>query len=409
MRLSKMTQDKKAQIKEAIKQLHEGASVEQVKEKYRSVLENADPLEIAKIEQELVEEGMKKEQIRKLCDVHMAIFKEQLEKQMPKMTPNQPISILMEEHKVMLKLAEDLNALSRKIQRVSDISYVTEEIHQVEHIAEDFTDSEKHFLREENVLFPIMEKHGVTEPPAVMWMEHTDIKEQKKKLQALTADLEKKGFENYKQQLSETSRLLGNLLQSHFYKENNVLYPTALNVVTEQEWIEVRREFDEIGYCCFTPPALIAKAEKTEVQAAKPAAEGTVQFETGNFTKPQLEALLNTLPVDITFVDADDTVRYFNKPEQRMFVRTKAVIGRKVQNCHPEKSLYMVAKIVESFKTGKKNSAEFWITLNNRFVHIRFFAVRDPNGKYLGAVEVVQDLTDIRKLEGEKRLLDWKE
>lgn len=409
MRLSKMTQDKKAQIKEAIKQLHEGASVEQVKEKYRSVLENADPLEIAKIEQELVEEGMKKEQIRKLCDVHMAIFKEQLEKQMPKMTPNQPISILMEEHKVMLKLAEDLNALNRKIQRVSDISYVTEEIHQVEHIVEDFADSEKHFLREENVLFPIMEKHGVTEPPAVMWMEHTDIKEQKKKLQALTADLEKKGFENYKQQLSETSRLLGNLLQSHFYKENNVLYPTALNVVTEQEWIEVRREFDEIGYCCFTPPALIAKAEKTEVQAAKPAAEGTVQFETGNFTKPQLEALLNTLPVDITFVDADDTVRYFNKPEQRMFVRTKAVIGRKVQNCHPEKSLYMVAKIVESFKTGKKNSAEFWITLNNRFVHIRFFAVRDPNGKYLGAVEVVQDLTDIRKLEGEKRLLDWKE
>ncbi len=404
-----MTQDKKAQIKEAIKQLHEGASVEQVKEKYRSVLENADPLEIAKIEQELVEEGMKKEQIRKLCDVHMAIFKEQLEKQMPKMTPNQPISILMEEHKVMLKLAEDLNALNRKIQRVSDISYVTEEIHQVEHIVEDFADSEKHFLREENVLFPIMEKHGVTEPPAVMWMEHTDIKEQKKKLQALTADLEKKGFENYKQQLSETSRLLGNLLQSHFYKENNVLYPTALNVVTEQEWIEVRREFDEIGYCCFTPPALIAKAEKTEVQAAKPAAEGTVQFETGNFTKPQLEALLNTLPVDITFVDADDTVRYFNKPEQRMFVRTKAVIGRKVQNCHPEKSLYMVAKIVESFKTGKKNSAEFWITLNNRFVHIRFFAVRDPNGKYLGAVEVVQDLTDIRKLEGEKRLLDWKE
>ena len=134
-----------------------------------------------------------------------------------------------------------------------------------------------------------------------------------------------------------------------------------------------------------------------------------LRFETGNFTKLQLDALLNTLPVDITFVDADDTVRYFNKPETRIFVRAKAVMGRKVEQCHPQKSLYVVAKIVESFKSGKKNVAEFWITLNGRFLHIKFFALRDAAGKYLGAMEVVQDLTDIRKLEGEKRLLDWKE
>jgi uncharacterized protein len=316
---------------------------------------------------------------------------------------------LMEEHKIMLKLAEDLKALNRKIQRVSDMRYATEEIHQMEHIAQDFGDSEKHFLREENILFPMIEKHGITEPPAVMWMEHGDIKEQKKKLQTLIADLEKTGFQTYKQRLNETSQLLGNLLQSHFYKENNVLYPTAMNVITEQEWLGIRKEFDEIGYCCFTPPALTTPAQKTEAQAAKPAAEGLLQFETGNFSQEQLEAVLNTLPVDITFVDADDTVRFFNKPEQRLFVRTKAVIGRKVQMCHPQKSLYMVAKIVEAFKTGKKNTAEFWITLNNRFVFIRFFSVRDSNGKYLGAIEVVQDLTDIKKLEGERRLLDWKE
>ena len=139
------------------------------------------------------------------------------------------------------------------------------------------------------------------------------------------------------------------------------------------------------------------------------AQEGTLQFETGSLTKPQLEGLLNTLPVDITFVDADDAVRYFNKPETRIFMRPKAVLGRKVHNCHPQKSLHVVNKIVESFKNGEKNVAEFWITLNNRFVHIRFFAVRDPNGKYLGTMEVVQDLTDIKKLQGERRLLDWKQ
>jgi uncharacterized protein len=404
-----MSKDKKSQIKEAIRQLHAGIPPEQVKEEFREVLETADPLEIAKIEEELVNEGMEKTQIRKLCYVHMAIFKEQLEKQAPKIAPNEPISILMEEHKIMLKLAEDLRARNAKIQKVTDACYVEEDIHQVEHIAQDFADAEKHFAREENVLFPLLEKHGVTEPPAVMWMEHTDIKEQEKKLHALVGDLEKKGLENYKKQLAEVAQLLGNLLQSHFFKENSILYPTALSVVTPEEWLEARSEFDEIGYCCFTPPALIAAAKV--VQPAKPQAvvEGMLQFETGSFTKPQLDAFLNTLPVDITFVDAEGIVRYFNKPETRLFVRTKAVIGRKVEQCHPQKSLYMVAKIVESFMSGKKNVAEFWIALNGRFVHIRFCALRDAAGKYLGAIEVVQDLTDIRKLEGEKRLLDWKE
>ena len=133
----------------------------------------------------------------------------------------------------------------------------------------------------------------------------------------------------------------------------------------------------------------------------------TQQFETGSLTKEQLDGLLNALPVDITFVDSDDAVRYFNKPEERLFVRTKAVLGRKVHMCHPQKSLHVVNKIVESFKNGKKNVAEFWITLNNRFVYIRFFAVRDPDGKYLGTMEVVQDITDSKKLQGERRLLDW--
>ena len=151
-----------------------------------------------------------------------------------------------------------------------------------------------------------------------------------------------------------------------------------------------------------TPPT-----ETVQAQTQTPA--GILQFETGSLTKEQLDGLLSALPVDITFVDANDTVRYFNKPEKRIFVRPKAVLGRKVQMCHPQKSLHVVNKIVESFKSGKKSVAEFWINLNNRFVHIRFFAVRDENGKYLGTMEVVQDLTDIKKIEGEKRLLDWKE
>jgi PAS domain S-box-containing protein len=286
--------------------------------------------------------------------------------------------------------------------------YIQEDIHQVEHLTGDFADSDKHYLREENVLFPMLEKHGISEPPAVMWVEHDQIREEKKKLQALIKDANQSNFVSFKSQLWETAKTLGNLLPSHFYKENNILFPTALSVITQQEWVEIRKEFDGIGYCCFTPPALI-DAPMEEASPQMPAPTGIMQFENGNLTKGQLDSMLNTLPVEITFIDENDTVRYFNKPGKIIFVRTKAIIGRKVQNCHPAKSLDTVTKIVESFRTGKKNSAEFWITLGSRMVYIRFFAVRDPSGKYLGAMEAVQDVTDIQKLQGEKRLLDWQE
>jgi len=133
-----------------------------------------------------------------------------------------------------------------------------------------------------------------------------------------------------------------------------------------------------------------------------------LQFETGSLSKEEVEAVLDSLPVDISFIDKEDRVKYFNKAEGRIFVRTKAVIGRKVQLCHPQKSVHVGNKILEAFKTGKKDVAEFWISLNNRLILIRYFAVRDKNGKYLGTVEVTQDITDIKKIEGQKRLLDWK-
>lgn len=153
----------------------------------------------------------------------------------------------------------------------------------------------------------------------------------------------------------------------------------------------------------------MSEDKKRILKKTAPAPEGVLQFETGSLSKEEIEAILNALPVDISFVDANDAVKYFNKAEKRIFVRTKAVIGRKVQLCHPQKSVHIVNKILETFKTGKKDVAEFWITMNNRLIHIRYFAVRDKNGKYLGTLEVTQDLTDLKKIEGQNRLLDWQE
>lgn len=149
--------------------------------------------------------------------------------------------------------------------------------------------------------------------------------------------------------------------------------------------------------------------EKVKMMTQKPGEKSVIEFETGTFSMEELEALLDTLPVDVTFIDKDDRVRYFSQSKDRIFVRAKAVIGRKVQKCHPQKSVHVVEKILNAFKNRKKDVAAFWINLNDRLIFIRYFAVRNKEGEYLGCLEVTQDLTDIKKIEGERRLLDWKD
>ncbi len=125
-----------------------------------------------------------------------------------------------------------------------------------------------------------------------------------------------------------------------------------------------------------------------------------------NFSLETLEAIFDALPLDVTFVDETDTVRYYSKGDDRIFRRTPAVIGRKVQDCHPKESLDKVNQVASNLKSGKRDFAEFWIDLKGRKIYIRYFAVRDRDGQYVGTVEVSQDITEIKKLKGEKRLLD---
>jgi len=407
--MEKEFEKRKELLKKIIRELHAGAPAEEVKIKFASALEGLKPEEVAEVEEELVKDGLPREEIRRLCDIHLQVFKEGLERREYDLSEDHPIRILMEEHKIMIELAENLVALSQRLSTETELSALKEMLHRIEHITQDFVDSEKHYLREENVLFPLLEKHGITEPPAIMWMEHNQIREKKKELNNIVGKHTLQPAKEFVSSLKNVSLEIQSFLKSHFYKENNILFPTSLNILSEAEWNTAKRDFDEIGYCCFKPPISHAFEEVKVAPPVEKGHEGGIKFETGSLAKEEIEAILDTLPVDITFVDANDSVKYFNKAEKRVFVRTKSVLGRKVQMCHPQKSIHIVNKILDSFRKGEKDVAEFWITMNGRFIHIRYFPVRDKNGKYLGTIEVTQDVTEIRKLEGEKRLLDWKE
>lgn len=390
--------ERKKILKELIKRLHAGENPEKIKEEFRKLLKEVSPEEVAKIEEELIKEGLPVEEIRRLCDIHLSLFKEGLERKKTSTSEAHPVSILMKEHEIMLEMGQKLKKLAEEVKNYSSFDDAEGILSEIESIVEKFRKAENHYLREENVLFPYLEKHGITQPPAIMWMEHDQIRAIKKELFA--AVKEKKDPSSFGGRLLKIATTLHDMINSHFFKENNVLFPTGMKVISEEEWKEIRKEFDELGYFAFEPPPLEERDEKETVVEA-----GKISFETGNLTKEEIEAIFNALPFDITFVDKDDIVRFFSLTKERIFVRTKAVIGRTVQQCHPQKSIHLVNKILEEFKAGKRDVAEFWINLQGRLIYIRYFPVRNKKGEYLGCLEVTQDITDIQKIKGEKRLL----
>jgi DUF438 domain-containing protein len=319
-----------------------------------------------------------------------------------------PIHTLMEEHAIILDFAAKLRMAAENLQKAwrdDTISGVRENI---DHLVDHLHESENHYTREENVLFPHMEKHGIEGPPAQMWNEHNQIRDVKKRLYALADEERPKDQAKFKKEMLETAVGLAELLAMHFNKENSILFPMALQAIEAAEWDEISEGFDDIGYGVFKPVGARGPerpATKAGKRAALEVSGDRIVFETGSFTRSELEAMLDTVPFDMTFVDAGEQVRYFSNSKERIFPRTKAIIGRKVQNCHPEKSYGVVQKILDDFRSGKRDRAEFWINAADKTIHIRYFALR-RDGKFLGTVEVSQDIAPLRKLKGEKRLLD---
>lgn len=313
-----------------------------------------------------------------------------------------PVKILIEEHKILLEFAIKLKEIVLSFQDKKRPTQ--EEIEVLGHIINHFRESESHYLREENVLFPYLEKHGITQPPMIMWSEHQEIRRRKGELYQTFEELSSAASEPLIKKLRNLAIQVEALLQSHFLKENNILFPASQRVLTDREWEEIKKGFDDIGYCCFTPG--LKKKEEEKKEELKLEKDELITFPTGSIKIDELEAILNTLPVDITFVDKNDEVRYFSESKDRIFLRTKAVIGRKVQSCHPQESLHKVQQILDDFKKSTREVAEFWINYKGRMIHIRYFPLRDKEGKYLGCLEVTQDVTEIKKIEGEKRLLD---
>ena len=270
-----------------------------------------------------------------------------------------------------------------------------------------FKEFDAHYIKKENILFPFLEKKWSSyRPLSVMWSLHDDIrKELKSIIDILKSDTSL--WAELNKEIGAYYFLVFGMIQ----KENLIIYPVASETVSDAEWNEMHLQSFEYPFPFIKAPIKPDSTKKsdTELQSKLPQIEDDLKFksETGELSFEQILLLLNNLPVDITFVDENNKVKFFSRPKDRFFPRSPAIIGRDVKNCHPPESVHIVEKIINSFKSGEKDNAKFWLQLKGKFILIQYFALRNNESIYKGVIEVSQDVTGIRALKGEQKLLDW--
>ncbi len=411
-------------IRELLSDLHAGKSFEEVKAKFAQAFQGVSASEIAEAERGLVEQGVSIEEITKLCDVHASVFRGSIQEihreSKPRDTPGHPAHTLLAENQALEKLINEKlqPGLDQFLKADLENPSVLQAASSLQQDLKALADINVHYVRKEHLFFPYLERHGITAPPKVMWAVHDEIRGLVKKatqtlddwltIAAKTTTAKDVFSTPTRVQVAADLNEVIPKLRDMIVKENEILLPMALDTLTDEEWAVIAKESGEIGYLLIPEPPQWGEATGQDDSRTEHASDqtvmgpgGTVLFPTGSFKYEELSGVLNTVPFDLTFIDKDDVTRYFSRGAERIFPRTKAIIGRHVEDCHPPASVHIVQGIIDDFKAGRKDREH----LKGQYVLISFFAVRGESGEYLGVVEVTQDLGPLQAIKGEKRLV----
>lgn len=377
---------RQTQLKNLIQRLHRGENKAEVEAEFKRDFAYVTGAEIAQMEYNLVQEGVSVEEIQSLCDVHASLFQGSLAELHKDVLTVNPISMFEEENQVFTELVN--KALKFKQETQMDINSVKTYLLS---LINDFSKIDAHYAKKENIFFPFLEKHGIETIPQVMWGVDNQIREKlKETVSALNiSDDISVVMEKFYQMVDMVNEMIT--------KENKILFPLLRDTLSEDD-------FKRIAQSLENPEAGLYKSSEETKQENHDLVEGDIRMSMGHLSSIEVNAIMNTLPFDMTFVDADNKVKYVSQGKERIFDRPASVIGRPVHLCHPPQSVHIVMSIVEDLRSGKKDHEDFWINFKGMFVYIRYYAVRSESGEYLGCIEVTQDLSGIRLLEGEKRL-----
>lgn len=399
---------RKEKLKELLLKIHNGGSQDSVRAELLLSLSQIPYGEVVEVEQELIAEGLPEEEILNLCDAHSSVLEGRIDLSALKpVADGHPVDVFRKENEEIRKLTNTIFDLIDEIGRDSE-ERISGNILKLRGLFNNLYDVDKHYQRKEYLLFPYLEKMEITGPPKVMWGKHDEIRELiKGSIEVLqTTDMTKDTFEAVSDMvLAIAARSAAEMIT----KEEEIMFPMALDVLTEADWYEISKQSVEIGFCLYDP-LINWKPEWAEVQSINDSQKSGshIQLPSGSFSAEEIMTILNTLPLDITFVDKEDKVKYFSQGAERIFQRNRAILNRDVRLCHPPASAHIVDKIIDDFKTGRQNSAPFWINMGGKMIHIEYFAMRNDKGEYLGTLEVSHNITPYRELEGEQRILSYK-
>lgn len=441
--MERTRQQRQERIVEILTLLHEGGSFEAAKELFNQEFDGVDVTEITAAEKALIQSGLNPQEIQRLCNIHAAVFKGSINEihrsNLEHEQPGHPIHTLKLENQVLQSLLTDeIDDLLLKI-KAGDWTQKGRLLKALK----DLRQIDKHYARKETLIFSYMEKYGISAPPKVMWGVDDDIRDMVKALIQLAGD-ERAAYNPIATKWEETK----NEIEEMIFKEEEIMAPMTLDVFSLSDWEKIAADSFDIGFAFIPEPlpwkpsqeALEKESEREParqlaIQQAKATTDGIAEsllnetdsvpvfvekqdkaemkevsepivLPTGTLKLEQMIAMFQVLPVDLTFVDNDDRVRFFSEGKERVFPRTTSVIGREVVNCHPPKSMHIVQQILDDFRSGARSEAEFWIDMRGKKIYIRYFALRNEADDYLGCLEVTQDVTPIQSLEGQKRLLD---
>lgn len=403
------SRQRKALLRDLILRLHAGESPDALRAELEEHIHDTPPGEVIEVEQELISQGIPVSEILEHCDAHSHVLKNNLDlRRRHELEPGHPCELLLAENRALVELAgeieNDLAPLTQLDDRVAKSALLS-----IRGKLNRLMDVDKHYKRKEYLLFPFLEKYGFPGPSEVMWGKHDQIREQLDGSLAILA-MDAVNPEELEAGVELVVAPALRAIRDMVDKEEQILLPVLLDKLTEGEWLQVHLQTMDYGYCLVEPNVEWAPA-RDAAREAKPnggAADGIVQLATGRIPVEALEKILDTLPVDITFVDHEDKVRYFSQGRERIFTRSRAILGRSVKHCHPPASAHIVEKILEDFRSGCESRAPYWIQMGPRMIHIEYFALRNDAGEYLGTLEVSQNVTPYRELEGEQRILEYR-
>lgn len=400
--------ERKRRLKELILKLHSGESQEAVRHQLLESLSQIPYGEVVEVEQELIGEGLPAEEVLKLCDAHSSVLEGKIDFSTTKKIPDgHPVDVMIHENNELKKLASEIDTLLNEIIR-NDKTDIEAAILKLRGFFNSLFDVDKLYRRKEYLLFPYLEKQEITGPPKVMWGKHDEIRELiKGSIELLqTPSITKEEL------IASSEIILFPAIKGVVdmtKKEEEILFPMALDKLTETDWYEISRQSLQIGFCLYDPQTDWRPLWANEDSINELNKTGqNIQLPSGSFTVEELLAIMNTLPVDLTFVDREDKVKYFSQGKERIFQRNRAILNRDVRHCHPPASAHIVDKIIDDFKSGRETRAPFWINARGKMIHIEYFALRSEKGEYLGTLEVSHDVSGYRKLQGEQRILSYK-